>query len=89
MTNLLGRLRACNSLDDVPLELLVEPQPATRPSVKLVAHYRERRLVIQAEFSVIAVVKALPWGFTAVFMAWLLVVSTELKAWLLSVITSP
>lgn len=89
LTNLLGRLRACDSLDDVPLELLAEPRPTTRPSVKLVAHYLECRLVIRGDFFVIAVFKAMPWGFTAVFMSWLLVVSTELKAWLLSVIISP
>ncbi|MYC62945.1 MAG: hypothetical protein F4X16_08960 [Caldilineaceae bacterium SB0661_bin_34] len=89
LANLLGRLRACDSLDDVPLALLAEPQCDTRPSVKLVAHYRKCRLMIRGEFSVIAVVKALPWGFTAVFLSWLLAVSTKLKAWLLSVITAP
>lgn len=52
LANLLCRLRECATLEDVPLELLAEPQPDTRPSVKLVAHYHGCRQVFKRHWQV-------------------------------------
>lgn len=51
LANLLHCLRECKSLDDVPFALLAEPQPDTRPSVKLVAHYPDCRQKFVSQWS--------------------------------------
>ena len=88
LTNLLGRLRACDSLDDVPLELLAEPQPDTRPSVKLVARYPDCRQVFMVKASTRAVF-APAWRVGLVIATTVLAASTDLTTWLVSVIGWP
>lgn len=88
LVNLLERLRACESLDDVPLALLAESQPDTRPSVKLVARYPDCRQVFRVKTSTRAVfVPAWKAGLTIVMTV--LAASTDLTVWLLSVIAWP
>lgn len=88
LTNLLGRLRACESLDDVPLELLAESQPDTRPSVKLVARYPDCRQVFKVKASIRAVFVP-SWRVGLAIALTGLAASTDVTAWLLSVIARP
>ena len=88
LTHLLDRLRACESLDNVPLELLAESQPDTRPSVKLVALYPDCRQVFRVKTSTRAVFVP-TWRAGLTIALTVLAVSTDLTAWLLSVIAWP
>ncbi len=78
LENLLHHLRACETLDDVPRELLAEPQSDTRPSVKLVAYYRECRQVYKRTWSEIKVFERIP---TVVALLIFMGVSLSLDDW--------
>ncbi len=88
LANLLGRLRACDSLDDVPLKLLAEPQPDTWPSVKLVARYPDCRQMFMVKAST-RTVFAPAWRAGLVIAATVFAASTDLTTWLVSVIGWP
>ena len=84
LEKLLDHLRE-GSLAAVPCELLLEPQPHTRPCVRLVAHYPRLQQVFIGNFRLLAVIKLIP-----VAALWIVVLgAASLESWLLLGIATP
>lgn len=78
LEKLLDHLRK-GALAAVPRELLLEPQPHTRPCVRLVAHYPRMQQVFMGNFRLLAVIKLIP-----VAALWTVVLEVaSLESWLL------
>lgn len=87
LRQLLCRLRR-GPLHEVPADLLREPQPGTRPAVRLVAYYPKVRQVYLESFPPLAVFTV--FRLLPVAVLWLVAAQlTELEAWLLTVAAAP
>lgn len=89
LANLLGRLRACDSLDDVPLALLAEPPCDTRPSVKLVVHYPQCWQMFMGNVSFRELVKSLTVQVAAIMVIVSELLESRLENWVQSITGVP